>query len=698
MPFEPRPKQSHRAERFSSTSASATHSKDVPSTTPQAHPRMISRAYVLHLQRTRGNAATQRLLAKRGTRPRAIQRKVGFEFEDGSWRSYTRLDNNAMVGGAAAHMANLDLQGVDPEERAVQPIPGGGMSSYHIMVPDSTVMGTTLYQNLMTIPSFQRDVVSLTGQRFPNQTTFDDVCYNFAQRASTKTLKKVRAFVVEDARRRGQNTRPIKNLDEYGMRALYHDKLSRAMLLVDPNTVPAFKLGQIEGQYGKADPNAPLVPNIAPQGPPRQYNVPQQDVFVPHNASIDSVVNQYGVEHAGKKGALHQEAFFQIEADGPYPATIPGGTFDHIMDIEVVTEPFEEDQRGYEQLKGTLKRMKSIFAGLQSFVGRRETQGEFVTPDEHGFNNTSTFLAGGSPNGPQIKMQVTQGVPIEHIPILMQTFGTPTNETPQEHQRREPAREGLYRNHDPNTPDQVRTMIGDAPSLADRAIQQLKNSGIIPNQDNTSKLRGFLSMMYLYVQSVHLMDIDGIKTQIAFLSRYSFDQLAQLIPPNHQAALRDNVDEFVNIFCGVLGNGYDADDPLISFHRMRGDIYMNHREFVDMIKFLKIGEWVREIFENSRDILSARGITDFLSDWWHDEDSVEGYQKALGIFTRGHGDASRVRPDGGGLAVLENRMIDPKVRLSPDDAEKAALAYFEFLMTLRASGAQPHFPAIHYDE
>jgi hypothetical protein len=202
--------------------------------------------------------------------------------------------------------------------------------------------------------------------------------------------------------------------------------------------------------------------------PPRQQtNVFQQGV----GSHVDNVVNQYGMQAAGKKITVHDGAGYRLETDGPYPDVVGGNQHSGVMDLEFVTQPFEETETGRKGLQDALRDMATVTRHDSAHHGQDEAQGEFVTPSQHGLSNTNIYLASGKAN-PRFKVQVTQGLNLRDIPLLMEHLGSNVaDETQKLGAKRLLSRDLVRREDQPVAPGFQE--MGSAPAYARQAIGSL---------------------------------------------------------------------------------------------------------------------------------------------------------------------------------------------------------------------------------
>lgn len=392
----------------------------------------------------------------------------------------------------------------------------------------------------------------------------------------------------------------------------------------------------------------------------------------PQGNHIDNIVSQFGLEAAGKKGALHTESDFKIEADGPYEQGR--------MDIEFVTSPFEESANGYSQLKAVLKRVRKITEHIGKKAGRDYNVGTFVEPSETGFSQKDVYLAGGRAHA-GFKMQVTQGIPLSEIPTLMKMLGSDVEgESTKQERNRAPARRMMRGNKKDNRDTRA---MGQSPKLADNVIDFLRPT--IPGAE-VSNLRGFLSYIILYILQLEFSDPEGIKLRLPLMSRFSFDNLAKQLPPEQQVWLSNNflvVGDLLEKEIRTFQPNFSLGRPMINITGVPSEFKLGgHQQFFEMMKTLTVNDWLNGIFAFGEDRLVASNMKTYLAQMGQD---YAKYDKSISIFLRGHANADNLVGKVDDLAIMENRDINPKdnADLTMDQTEEIALAYMKFMIKLR---------------
>ena len=190
--------------------------------------------------------------------------------------------------------------------------------------------------------------------------------------------------------------------------------------------------------------------------------------------------------------------------------------------------------------------MRTVFsrynaAASGEWAGEQLVFKRLVGPEKHGFSTKDVYLYGGKKGG-EFKPQITSGIELGKLAEMMKTLGGPGNETPEEVQARQPIRTLAYGAQ--GTPANLESsattkLVGRAPGLAATIVQRLLDRGVITNDEpGRRSLEGFVSLALVYVVVLSVTSQEGIKTQIPFLSRYSFATLFNQIPdPTHQQLL-----------------------------------------------------------------------------------------------------------------------------------------------------------------
>jgi hypothetical protein len=435
-------------------------------------------------------------------------------------------------------------------------------------------------------------------------------------------------------------------------------------------------------------------------------------------AHVNSILGQFNLRTAPKKGRLHSGTGYAIEPDGPY---VVNSMADR-MDLEFVTSPFPETPNGLVALDAALEDMRTVYQRIASGAsGEWDGQNappfkDLIGPQQHGLSDKSIYLYGGTKRG-SFKPQVTSGIALEALPEMMRTLGA-SPETGEERNEREQIRTMVYGAE--GTPEKLEAsattrIIGAAPGLARQVVTNLADNHRIPD-DPTGRdaLVGFLSLALVYMVVLSISSKDGIKTQMPFLSRHSFVTLYRQIP----AALRNNLatDHLLAEFEPPLKQGLrrflSAKFPRESERQLvdeRSSDGMNGQMVTAFIKETVDGnqqtatvlntalgsfsrrEWLTNVIAG-RDLLKAQDLVAKLSssDKEADRRAAAGYGKSIAIFQRGHANTKNIQPVGGedpnSLALLENRNITSGP-IDIDQASDLALVYFSWLRRLKETRA-----------
>jgi hypothetical protein len=428
---------------------------------------------------------------------------------------------------------------------------------------------------------------------------------------------------------------------------------------------------------------------------------------------INSVLGPFNLQTAPKKGKLHQGNGYAIEPDGPN--TTAG--YSNRMDLEIVTDPYPETEGGLAALDAAMRDLRTVFtkynAGASGeWNGEALEFGRLVGPDKHGFSKKNVYLYGGKPGG-EFKPQVTSGIPLGKLAAMMKTLGSPGVETAEETEERQPIRtlaygaEGTPANLEASATTRI---VGRAPGLAAAIVQRLVAGDVI--EDDAAGRRafeGFLSLALVYMIVLSVTSKDGIKTQMPFLSRYSFATLFDQIPEPTRGQLGagtwvDEVDPEVKaglrLFLEAKFPGTSvADDaspqglggPMVS--AWLKETVAGHQQRATKLE-AALGSFTRRDWlmgiVGGRDLLKPRDLVDRLAVSPNEEHKsvARDYGKSVGIFMRGHANTSNVRTvegeAAGSLALLENRNITSGP-LTFDQVEALARAYFSWLVRLKAA-------------
>jgi hypothetical protein len=410
----------------------------------------------------------------------------------------------------------------------------------------------------------------------------------------------------------------------------------------------------------------------------------------PPGEHINETVKPFGVKAPAKKTVLHRGSHFELESDGPYKRGV--------MDIEFVTKPFDETKQGMKELDVALDEIAEIMDRLGAYAGRNSSAGQFVQPEEHRLSTPLVYLAGGAKKA-QFKMQATQGVALESIPLLQRAFGTVPGETEEEASRFEYAR--VMTAH---LPDFIKEIMGTSPALAQVAVSSLLNSKLNLKSVDVLPLKGFLSYMILYIRMLGKAPLEGIKIALPLMSRYSFSELFEMLSPTLKAQLRsgDGSKAFIAALAEALSKEkIKLGDPLVPlestavgmFEKGHGTeapqaygrtIPAPRRRFYAAVQSLTtVQAWAEGVL-GGKDYLTYQDASQLLA-----AQGQQDLDPSLKIFLRGHGSAKRVQRSGPAdalLAVMENRGIQPfspGVNLTMDQARKAALTYLQFIINVK---------------
>jgi len=431
---------------------------------------------------------------------------------------------------------------------------------------------------------------------------------------------------------------------------------------------------------------------------------------------INGRVGDFNLQTGPKKGALHAGKGFDAEPDGPYSEN--GVT--NRMDLEFVTKPFPETQEGFAELLTALDDMQVVYNRINgratgAWDGEDFDYDRFVKPQEHQFSDQEVFLYGGVPGG-DFKPQVTAGTDLADVPELMETLGSAVPHEPgktDEHRsRREKVRSMVYGQHTARRGEA--TLMGNTPNLAAGVGADLVRAGTLgADADGMDALQGFLSLAIMYVSALSERDAEGIKVRLPLLSRHSFVTLFQQLPeglrnalkaPNGRVAL---ITAMSRAIAGkVKGPAKTMAGPMISV----GNVYTGPGEatlatgLINALGSFSRSEWLLGVLDG-RDLLTP---DDLLAHLKRDEATEEqkqsavDYDKSIAIYLRGHGNTKNVKDvageTSGGLALLENRAIAPKVSgggalqtheaMSIDEIHAFALQYFAWVLSVKEAGKE----------
>ena len=407
--------------------------------------------------------------------------------------------------------------------------------------------------------------------------------------------------------------------------------------------------------------------------------------------------NKQGVEPAKKKEILHNATGFNVEADMLPPAS----------DMEFVTDAFEENDAGRRQLNQTLDGIATIYERLDGLAGRDHKKGEFVTASESGFSNNKAMLSGGKPGG-KIKMQVTQGIPLEELPTLMKYFGTGVHETARETGYRRPARRAMHGAGREDTDDFYSRLLGESPAMADAVIAHLHGNPVIlgPLAANSAKLRGFLSLVMNYVRAFSFLGLKAgskryaaAKHRTMLMARTDVASIFTLLPEGQRVALigeRDTLKECIISVANARRTNeeepYTLGQPFLR-GITKGTIIENRQRNVAIFPELTLGNWLDGILDGT-DLANEPRIKTWLAGNAGGLSQEDIDDRGLRLRGLGGLDDLMDRRDNHSLPILENRGLipgGPKVSISFALAARVARNYFEFLVALR-EGREGPFP------
>lgn len=420
------------------------------------------------------------------------------------------------------------------------------------------------------------------------------------------------------------------------------------------------------------------------------YQAPRNtNIWARSSAShVNNDLKAFGVKAFAKKDKLHVGTGFNLEADGPYDRGK--------MDIEFVTEPFDDTIAGY-------KRMDVAFMGIAKVIGhlnsmspmpRRAENGEFYRHDEHKLSNSDVLLAKGS-SRPSFKMQVTHGVPLADVPALFETFGYAPGESSKQAKQRAPARSLL-----PEQLDLQKQIMGAAPGQARLVLDGLMNGGVIGDREDTRALVGFLTYALAYIQWLQVLPWDGLKIALPFMSRYDFARLFGMLPAEQQGKLSGDPGRkmLLRAMTAVVAkfgvaNGKRTkpvagetalDQPMMSFEPGVSAMGAKKRQFLTLVETLTTQDWLNGILDR-KDLLTGTGIHDYLRASGKGQEA-DDFEKSFRIFSRGHGATKTLVDAEPDLAIMENRGIAPLASRDLDivEAHEVARTYMSYIISLRS--------------
>ena len=403
--------------------------------------------------------------------------------------------------------------------------------------------------------------------------------------------------------------------------------------------------------------------------------------------------NNSGVRPAHKKERLHRGVGFNAEADITPPTS----------DLEFVTEAFEETRAGRRRLITTLVGIKNVYETIGPLAGRDHMEGNFITSSESGFSNNNAMLSRGSAGG-QIKMQVTQGIPLEQLPLLMQYMGTGVaNETALEITNRTPSRRVMYGAGNENSNAFFAQLLGQSPEMADEAIMRLNGDQTFRTalQNDNGELRGFLALVLNYIRAFGFYTGvarpgDAAKHRTTLMARTDLAAIINLLPQEVISAIETQASIFKNVILRVANNWRGAREPNYTFNTplLNGVRSINAGHVQIALPELTIGIWLDHLIAD-QDIANEEMIQNWLSGGNLTEDEISDRGERL----RGLGglEDTTDRRDNRKLPIFENRALNPLAgnQLTFDQATDVAMNYFDFLLALR-NGQIGAFPQNQY--
>lgn len=420
----------------------------------------------------------------------------------------------------------------------------------------------------------------------------------------------------------------------------------------------------VEGDEGDETPEQPV---------PRGRNV----IEPPPRYHVNDDVADAGAKAATPGEVLHRGKGFNVEADGPYA----GGH----TDIEFVTKPFTEDDSGSKALTKAVAGIRKIMERLTALPDLpRSRIGEFILQKEHKFSRKDVFLWKGDKKV-GLKVQVTHGVPLATLPSVMEYFGAAQpDETEREAEERSGSRQ--------LTPDVfAKRAMGAAPRQADVLLSMLTGTGVFGPQDDLAALRGFLSYVLMYAQSIQAVHVSGFKWAVPLLSRYDLATLFRQLPDDQQRSLsmEPGLSTFVDAFGATLreigltapGRTYPLTTaaPLMEVANASGD----QRGFADMMEKLTLGDWLVTLLSGV-DLLEKMNMSSFLEEI---QEPVEDLEASVHDFLRGHGSTKTLVDAEDDLAIVENRLLKPAGGdFDMAQAEETMFAYFRLMVHLATGG------------
>ena len=419
------------------------------------------------------------------------------------------------------------------------------------------------------------------------------------------------------------------------------------------------------------------------------------------------------IRPAKRKEVLHKGTGFKLEGDDtPGPLA---------SNIEFVTDPFDISFGGVQNLNTAMQQIRTITTRIGGYAGRDDTAGNYLQSNEHQLSESRVLLSQGNANG-AFKMQATHGISLEDMPTIMKYIGSGVPaETPLEAGQRLPAR--MMMSGRAQGQGSITNVIGNAPALADVAINHLRLNGLgltafqrsafAPPNTNDA-VRGFLAQVILYVKMFSITNNSYLKYKIPLLARTDFAALFQQLPLNQQASLRENnaqafsdaVVTAVNSnqlipIPAVAGGGFfdinfNVNGPLICNTRPNIEPLQDPANVVykyPVFRSLTISDWLDGITQG-KDYLTAKEMNNWLKAnepnlSKSDRKRHVGYLESFASL--GNKTDNPDRLGASRLGIYENRAIAPTHNpLTPGgnltalQAHKAALNYLFFLMQIKA--------------
>ena len=439
---------------------------------------------------------------------------------------------------------------------------------------------------------------------------------------------------------------------------------------------------------------------------------------------VNFQAGNFGLETAQKKMVIHQGTNFDIETDGPYS----DNGLTNRMDMEIVTKPFPENQRGLKAFQKTKEEILEIYQRIRQFSSGFPISGDllkftynnFIGPKQHGLSNKRAYLYGGAKNW--IKMQATSGVSLEDLPQMMDQLGhnpEDFNVNEDEYQRKDDTLKmlqelmmtGFFEKSTSSKRQRYRAVLSNQrkelqvmkkmPQLAQQVISNLVQLNVINNDtDGIGQLKGFLSqaLLYMVMLGQGALTYQGIKVLVPFLSRYSFDVLYKQIPETLREQLQEQNHNFLQAVSSALeGNGSgNLSSPMLNFTQnskkwwSQGDTE-GKSKMKQLLGSISRREWLTKVM-NGKDLLKPEHLID---DWQESENDdkenfVKDYGPSLAVFLRGHGNTTNVQDknpnQSSQLAISENRAINPGgTQISIEEALNYASYYFDWISGINGS-------------